>query len=510
MATVKIENFGGIAPRQHPTLLADGMATVAMNVKLDNGKLVPLREPSDVEGADYFLEGKLSAAGDSKSMHVWRRGDGAFDFLCFPGMTWAARGNVADDGYTRLIVSGDITGNGTTNQPRIYLRESGRAAYVYIRRAALPWVAVYRRKSNVQQNEDDSEYGPPASGTVRYTRFVVTWVDDYGRESPISATSRHRISDGATGDEDLAYLDGESIYFELQKTEATDKKLALAKSLRIYMVVTGSSEGRFQFLAEVSKATATTNTVLHNQSPSTPTTTWYRFLLAVSEADAGEELSPVENAPVDLTCIRNVPGSFYCGFSASNPKTVCFSDIDMFYNWPIDYRYDIPDNIVALAVTSNTVFALTDGWPYALSGTAPESMTVAKLASPAACVSSRGVCVYKNAVFYASNIGMMAIANSATEGTIVQNVTDQMFTSDQWRALNPETCLLGHHKGRLYAHFPDAADAKMRGLVFNFAEGLSVALTQYDERVQCLCVDDATDKMYVTRYAGADEGEEEA
>ena len=39
MATVKIDQFGGIAPRQHPTQLADGMAVTAHNCRLKTGKL---------------------------------------------------------------------------------------------------------------------------------------------------------------------------------------------------------------------------------------------------------------------------------------------------------------------------------------------------------------------------------------------------------------------------------------------------------------------------------------
>ena len=40
MATVKIEQFHGIAPRIHPSLLGDGMAVIAHNCRLKNGKIV--------------------------------------------------------------------------------------------------------------------------------------------------------------------------------------------------------------------------------------------------------------------------------------------------------------------------------------------------------------------------------------------------------------------------------------------------------------------------------------
>ena len=66
MATVKIETFGGIAPRQHPTQLADGMATIAQNVKLESGKLVPLRQPLIVSGAKNIMENGLADPAAAK------------------------------------------------------------------------------------------------------------------------------------------------------------------------------------------------------------------------------------------------------------------------------------------------------------------------------------------------------------------------------------------------------------------------------------------------------------
>ena len=151
------------------------------------------------------------------------------------------------------------------------------------------------------------------------------------------------------------------------------------------------------------------------------------------------------------------------------------------------------DNVVALAVTSNTVFALTDGWPYAISGTAPESMTVAKLASPAACVSQRGVCVYRNAVYYVSNAGLMAIANSADAGTVCQNVTYDKFTPEQWAALKPETCFMKQHKDALMLFFEGASYR------IALLEKGAIAITTHDELVQCAATDDRDGEMYFTR-----------
>lgn len=535
MATVKIDKFGGIAPRQHPTQLADGMATVAMNVVLESGKLVPLRQPRLVEGAANIMENGLADVADAESLHIWRKNladGGGFDFLLFPGMTWTAPGNIASDDLTRIIVSGE-TGVGTSGaEPVIYVRSSGAKVVKRLAKTALA-APVVSRVSTEELSENK-----------RYTRFFVAWVDEFGFESPVSEPSLLKqilkASDGwsVSGptdgeytfsksgetdivldedevtitmstdstpvfvqaeyaiDEDLEYDDGDEIAVFVDDIPED------AVTIRVYKVITGMEEGRGQFVIDKTATEATGG-----------------FTVAVKDEDAGEVMPEIENPPDGLQSILDVPGAFYVGFVLSTPKTVCFSEVDMLYSWPLAYRYDIADNIVALAVTSNSVYALTDGWPYVLSGTAPESMTVAKLANPAACVSVRGVTVLKNTVFYASNAGLMAIANSANEGTVVTNLTEQIFTKDQWQALNPKSCLLGHHKGRLFMYFatddggvygsavsfldPDGslglARSRFIGLTFNLTDGLGVAVTAHDEAAKCLVVDNAEDKMYYVR-----------
>lgn len=480
MATVKIDTFGGIAPRQHPTQLADGMSVVAHNCRLETGKLVPLRQPKMVEDASYLLEGGLDDIAKARSMHVWRKADGSFDFLLFGGATWAAPGNVAADDLTRILVSGatgvsftDANNKLWNNTPVVYIRDNGEKIVYPICKNPLGYPVVSRDSS------------VPLDDNRRYTRFFFTWVDEYNMESPCSLPSRN--SGGV--DADFEYMDGDTVIAEKPANVPE-----LAVKIRVYKVVTGTEEGRIQFVHEV----------LVSDLPSLT-----NISFKVKDEDAGEVMPEMESPPCDLSCIRDVPGAFYCGFSPSMPKTVCFSDIDLLYSWPAAYRYDVADNLVALAVTSNSVFALTEGWPYVLSGTAPESMSVAKLAGPAACVSPRGVCVYRNAVYFVSNQGLMAIFNSADAGTVCQNMTDKIFTKDQWLALNPSSCVMGQHDGALFLYFtlgegavrpafvPESA--KHVGLTIDLMENSAIAVSTHDEAATCLCVDEREDKMYFVR-----------
>lgn len=476
MATIKIDQFHGIAPRFHPTLLGEGMAITANNLKLKNGKLVPLREPKAVRSIPIRLENGLSDAGSAKSLHVWRASDGNIEMLAFPGQTWLAEGNIADDDKYRVIISGETGVNFTDddgkvyeNSPQIYLRtaKGERVIHPLCKNSIPPPL--------VQRSEDSSELD---RANMRYTYFFYTWVDEYGYESPIS---EHSLSWNGKEfvDADLEYNDGDTIRFEAIKPYDLPQE---ATAVRIYKVVAGTETGHIQFISEYTRDEATSKDMY----------------VLVKDEDAGEIITEIECPPGNLSNIIRVfgGGSFYAGFSKSNPKTVCFSDMGYIYSWPIANRYDVDGNIVALATTSNTVYALTDGYPYVLSGTAPDGMTVYPLAGPAACVSSRSVCVFRNAVYYASNEGICTITNNADAGMVVQNLTDQIWTKDQWNALNPSSCIIVQHDAVLHCWFD--TDEGRKSYSIDLAESTN-AVTTNDEPSTCACVDAKTDKLYFVR-----------
>ena len=407
--------------------------------------------------------------------------------MLFDGITWVARGNVADDELTRLVISGETRVVAENYDgfftPVVYLRnEKNEKTVVPLWKSAATFAPRVARISKEELGENR-----------RYTRFFVSWVDGYGMESPISEPSRVNtdFADNPGGvenvsgayDMDLEYNDGDTIRL-WTSLSGMGSDLNPAKKVRIYKVVTGTEEGRIQFIKEVAYAD-----LAEMDYPQVDFT--------VKDEDAGEILPNIEAIPKDLYCIQAVPGNFYCGIAKSLPKTVCFSDVDLIYSWPVAYRYDVEDNPVALAVTGNTVFVLTNGSPYVLTGTLPESMTVTKLGSPAACVSQRGVCVYRNSVYFASTAGLMCIG-SGSDGTVCQNLTDKIFTKRQWQEYNPSSCIMGQHDGALHLFFtlPDGAH---KGLVIDLTENASVAVTTHDEHAKCLCVDDATGKMYYIR-----------
>lgn len=477
MATVKIDTFHGIAPRQHPSLLADGMAVTAHNCKLENGKLVPIRMPERIGDSIVNLEAGLQRISDANSLFAWRNGEG-LEFLAFGGVCDMADGNLADDEKFRVFITGEtgLSWGGHDNVPAVYLKDGKDIIRHPITKDPLvrPYVKLGTPHAPTPEDPDN----------VMYTYFVQTWVDQFGYESPKSLTSLTWTGGTEYEDKPLEYNNGDPVEIsalvddEVPEGGGTVDEPTAGYRRRVYKVVTGSETGTMRFVAEFSGDDV-----------------WGAHTIRVRDEDAGEEIPAIDGIPYDLRNIAYVPGGFYVGFSPSNPRTVMFSDIGMPTSWPMAYRYDVGDDIVALAVSGNTVFALTNGYPYVLSGTAPESMSAAKLAGPAACVSKRSVCLYKSAVCYASNVGVCMIAPSADAGTTVNNLTEKIFTKDQWKAYGPGECLMAQHDGALFCFFGRESDG---GLVIDLQESEN-AVTTHDEKSSCLCVDNATDELYFVR-----------
>lgn len=534
MATVKIDRFGGISPRTHPSLLADGMAVKAYNVRLKTGKLVPLRQPVKMSGRVVRMENGLGKISDANSLFIWRHGED-FEFIAFPGRVHKADSNVADDEHDRAFITGETGIGPGGREPCVYMvnKKSRSITRMSLVKKSLPAPVVSRtggdivpdtevvpkgiksvvdinslEKSSIEKGwmfivdgaAGDLVYGPKggvlsviagskvlwngenwvmydnyaATSNIRYTFFFQTWVDQYGYESGVSPESA-----------EVVYNDGDAVIVDAVKDAdippggGTKDEPAPGVSRRLYKVITGMQAGAIQFIEEFSL------------DP------WGEHTVKIKDEDAGEVLMEITSPPEDLTCMTFVPGNFYVGYSPSQPKTVMFSDVDMPMSWPISYRYDVRDRIVGLAVTSNSVFVLTDGYPWVVTGTAPESMSITVLAGPSACVSERSICVYKNAVYYASNTGISVIFNDANAGTVVQNLTDSIFTKEQWNDLNPSSCLMAQFDGALFCFFTKRDGTKV-GYCVDLLK-TSCAVTTHDEQSTCLCTDDATDTLYFVR-----------
>jgi len=462
MARVAIDKFAGLMPRIHPTLLPDGCAVRAHNCRLKDGKLCPVRQPSIVPASGVRMENGLARIADARSIFLWRSGGGA-EFLAWPGLVTVARGNIADDGLNRIFVTGDtgIGGNGL-NLPCVYMNNGVSVTRHPLTKTPLPAPVVAR-----------TDPRPLDDLNLRYTFFYQTWVDEFGYESGMSPPSEN-TEGGDNPDGDFIYNNGDTVTVDEMAADES------AMFRRIYKVVTGTETESVMFVAEQSKSGVSG---------------FQKLTFRVNDEDATGVVPVFQSPPDDLDLMMPVPGGFYAGVSRSMRRTLMFSEPDVPTSWPDAYMLDVDDDIAGIAVAGNTVFVLTDGAPWAVSGTSPGTMVRTAIPSPQACVSRRGICVMENGVFYPSHDGIVMLSPSL--GAEARVITEKHWSKREWDALNPSSCVMAPYDSALHAWFRTRQGVTI-GYIIDLREGLE-AITTHDEVARAVCYDAADDALYYVR-----------
>lgn len=457
MATITIDNFGGIAPRVHPTLLSSNMAVRAHNCLLKSGKLVPIRQPAKIQEIPIRYENGIAQISDSRTLYLWHKADGTKEFLIWPGNVWVAESNLSQDVNSRIFISGDTGVNG--NHPCVYIAKDNGGIDVHdMVKESLPPPVLGDIDSTTGQIVS---HVPSDEVNEKYTAFFQSWVDEYGYESGLSNVS-----------DEVVYTNKDTLV--LDRCDAPE----LAVARRIYQVVSGTESENIQFIFEQKK--------IGNSSYFARTT------VLLNDENAGEIVSTFMSPQEDLEMICKVPNGFYAGVLRSNKREVRFSEIGNPSQWPDAYTTSIFDDIVGLGITLNTVFVLTKGKPWAITGTAPESMTASVLASPQGCVSQKSICVYNGAIFYISEDGICMLQDSTDTVSVI---TDKMFSKREWQKFNLRAGKMVAYDNALYVWFDNA-----ESLVINMQDESSVSITTHDEKsFGAICVDAIDDKMYFVR-----------
>ena len=377
MTGYAVRQFKGIAPRAEPRQLQDNQAQVALNCKLWHGSLRPLQ-------ANLFV-GNLSKPGVIQTIHRFGHATPSDTQYWFH---WASdvdvcRGQVFGDVQERTyytdgtlpkVTDGTLAlSGGGTDYPN--------ASYTL----GIPQPAA---AATVALNGT-------GSGIAETRVYAYTYVSAWGEEGkPAAASAPIDVLPGQTVD--LSALSG----------APTGAYNIVTK--RIYRSVSGSFGTAYLFVAEIAVATTSYND-------------------AVAADNLGEQLPSLVYSmpPATLKGLISLPNGMMAGFDG---KDVYFCEPYKPHAWPLAYVMTVDYDVVALGVTDTTLVVLTKGFPYLMQGTHPDNMSMVKAEIPQACVSKRSVAFLGGAVVYASPDGMFAIGN----GTI--NLTEQIFTRNEWRA----------------------------------------------------------------------------
>lgn len=147
--------------------------------------------------------------------------------------------------------------------------------------------------------------------------------------------------------------------------------------------------------------------------------------------------------------------------------------------------------IVGIAVFGSEVAVATEGNPYVVSGVEPASMTPTKIDGMYPCVSKRSIVSVGAGAIYASKQGLIYIGQGG-----VKVFTEDFYSPDEWRPLNPSSMISEYTNGRLYVAYRTAL-GESAILFFDGALHLSYGL-DVDE----LYADQASGDLYIGTIDG--------
>lgn len=339
----------------------------------------------------------------------------------------------------------------------------------------LPTLMIQAMREWAQRTAIAERHGPvDATGRSLYnTRaYTYTFVNEWGEESAPYLPGQ------GNSDTELQLLEvdqNDTVTVTLHANVVTH--VASGQNIthwRLYRSNSSSTESQFQLVAQVAIGT----TSYTDDKVPQDLLELLRSLIWTPPPVVGSSY---------LRGLVNHPGRFMAGYI---DRTVYFSEPDRPYAWPGDYAQNVPYPIVALAVSGNIVFALTQAGPIAFIGNSPGGMSRVILPSNQACSSEKSVAGVTGGVVYASPDGLCLASQTG-----VQVYLPSPLGKADWTAYRPDLMACAEHDRVLYIMHGALDGSQTQALM---AIDLStMKITTLDVRPTAMMADAATDTLYV-------------
>jgi len=164
-----------------------------------------------------------------------------------------------------------------------------------------------------------------------------------------------------------------------------------------------------------------------------------------------------DEPPEDMQGLTEFGGAVLAGYSENK---VYLSEPLYPYAWP--YSYSFPDPVVGIARVGQALVVLTEGTPYLLTGFDPAALNQTPLPFAKAAKSSKGVIATDRGVLYVAEDGLYLVNPG---GNML--LTGNLFTREQWEALDLENLISVFFNGIYYGFFYDTGT----GMMIDLASG---------------------------------------
>jgi len=519
MAYIKLNTFGGLAPKASPRLLKDELATTATDVNLESGRLVPIRDNSDTLTLSNSSRQSIFKYTDSperwlqfdEDVNVVRSaipGD-TNDTLYWSGQTFPKMGRSSD------IIGGSVYPNAAyrlgipapTAAPTV--APVGQTQFdgiiAFVNESSTITITTSTSGSATAHSASVGEYitltgfattqGVAAADingnykikTVPSVSTLTVELSAAATGTGNSASVANGVALGGNSDAELDYETSYVYTFVSAYGEegppspastviTTDDNMTVALSAletstsitntnlskkRIYRSNTGSNSTQFQFVAELALSATTYTDVSKNSELAEvlPSSTW----IAPPDDSALYPDGPMKG----LLALGN--GTF-AGFTGNR---ICFSEAYQPHAWPAAYRLGIEEKIVGIKATSNGLIVGTESTPYLVTGSDPSAMIAIKIETAEACLSKRSMVDMGETVIYAGPDGLIAAS-----GAQASNITEGLITPEQWQSDYYPSTITGFYWQGRYVGFYNTGSG-FGGFIFDPRQGTN-ALVNLD------------------------------
>lgn len=413
---IAIAGFKGMRPAVGVKLLDNAMATVAQDVELIDGTLVPL--------GDDTLVATLTKTGTINTLYrltsaIWLHWTEVVSVAPIP---------IANNAYKRLMFTG-------TDQPRmtdvVKAADSGGTAYPEV-----SFLAGLPAPTTILNT--DASTTPDDAKLARV--YTYTYVSAWGEEGPPADPT------------DVIYVtDGDTV--NLSNFAGAPAGAYQVESVRIYRALTGSSgDGTYLFVAEIPVAQTT-------------------YADSVGDASLAEALQSTLWSAPDTTMqgVTAMANGMLAGYFDNN---LCFSQPYQGHAWPEDYRKPLDHAITGLSAAGNMLYVATDGNPYVVIGNSPDYMSENKLETVQTMVSDRSFVDIGSGAIYAGADGLVLLSEGGAK-PITKGVVD----SDWWATLYPTTIHAYYYRDK-YVGFYDNGTTQ-GGFIFDITDGTFSLISTY-------------------------------
>jgi hypothetical protein len=239
---------------------------------------------------------------------------------------------------------------------------------------------------------------------------------------------------------------------------------------RIYRTATVGGATNYYFVAEIPVANTS-------------------YTDSVNSASLGEEIPSIDwdLPPSDLEGLMELDNGMLAGWSKNQ---LCLSEPYQPHAWPVDYRKTVAYDIVGGASFGNTLVVITEENPTMITGIDPSAMSDVGLDINQGCTSKRGVASVAGAgVVYPSPDGLIFVSMSGA-----RNLTEDIFSRDEWQALEPTSFNACVHDGKYHCFFDNGSEQGMFIIDPNNPEN---GVVFFDVYATACYVDHLNDIMYL-------------